>query len=194
MSGLEVEMVEKKKGKPVKKKKYTPLTNKNSGEIEMVDKKKEKEEEKEEEKEREEEEKEEKEEEKDDEESGVKPVKEKKYTPGEIEMVDLYKKEEKEEKETGFRETLVFKNDSTGPKKLNTKLCPQIFNIGKKVNNKFFIPSQFPNLTKKKSLLKGGRKHMKTKNRNRKGISRTEISRKGISRNKRKSVKKNLAL
>ena len=71
--------------------------------------------------------------------------------------------------------------------------CPQIFNIGKKVNNKFFIPSQFPNLTKKKSLLKGGRKHMKTKNRNRKGISRTEISRKGISRNKRKSVK-NLAL
>jgi hypothetical protein len=176
MSGLEVEMVEKKKGKPVKKKKYTPLTNKNSGEIEMVDKKKEKEEEK------------------DDEESGVKPVKEKKYTPGEIEMVDLYKKEEKEEKETGFRETLVFKNDSTGPKKLNTKLCPQIFNIGKKVNNKFFIPSQFPNLTKKKSLLKGGRKHMKTKNRNRKGISRTEISRKGISRNKRKSVKKNLAL
>ena len=146
-------------------------------ELEEADEEEEKEEEKEEE---------EKEEEKDDEESGVKPVKEKKYTPlinkntGEIEMVDLYKKEEKEEK-TGFSETIVRKiNVSTGPKKPNTNPCPQIFNIGKKVNNKFFIPSQFPNLTKKKSLLKEGRKHMKTKNKNRKGISRTEISKKDI--------------
>ena len=99
----------------------------------------------------------------------------------EVEMV--------EKKKTGFRETLVpNKNVSTGTINPNRKLCPQIFNIGKKVNNKFFIPSQFPNLTKTKSLLKGGRKHMKTKNRNKKGISR-----KGISRNKRKSVK-NLAL
>ena len=102
----------------------------------------------------------------------------------------------------GFSETIVpNQNVSTGlgPKRPNTKLCRQIFDIGKKVNNKFFIPSQFPNLTKKKSLIKGGRKHMKTKNRNRKvisrkGISRKGISRKGISRNKRKSVKKNLAL
>ena len=153
----------------------------------------------EEEKEREEEKEEEKEEEREEEkeESGVKPVKEKKYTPlinknpGEIEMVDLHKKEEKEEEkeETGFRETIVPRiNVSTGTINPNTNPCPQIFNIGKKVNNKFFIPSQFPNLTKKKSLLKGGRKHMKTKNRNRKGISRKEIS-----RNKKK-VFKNLAL
>ena len=99
----------------------------------------------------------------------------------EVEMV--------EKKKTGFRETLVPRiNGSTEPKKTKMEQCPQIFNIGKKVNNKFFIPSQFPNLTKKKSLLKGGRKHMKTKNRNRKGISRKGISRKGISRNKRKSV------
>jgi hypothetical protein len=149
----------------------------------------------------EEEEKEEKEEEKDDEESGVKPVKENIYTPlintnpGEIEMVDLYKKEEK----TGFSETIVTnKNVSTGPIRPNMEQCPQIFDIGKKVNNNFFIPSQFPNLTKKKSLLKEGRKHMKTQNKNKKVISKKEISKKviskkKISRNKKKSVK-NLAL
>jgi hypothetical protein len=122
--------------------------------------------------------------------------------------------EEKEEKEergvrglgtqvpvnAGFSETIVpNQNVSTGlgPKRPNMKLCPQIFDIGKKVNNKFFIPSQFPNLTKKKSLLKGGRKHMKTKGRSRRSnrinISRKGISRKGLIRNKRKSVK-NLAL
>ena len=123
---------------------------------------------------------EEKEEEKEKEEGDVKPV-------------------EKEEKglgvqvpvNAGFSETIVPRiNVSTGlgPKRPNMKLCPQIFDIGKKINNKFFIPSQFPNLTKTKSLLKGGRKHMKTKGRNRKVISR---SRKGISRNKRKSVKNN---
>ena len=116
----------------------------------------------------------------------------------EVEMV--------EKKKTGFRETLVPRiNGSTEPKKTKMEQCPQIFNIGKKVNNKFFIPSQFPNLTKKKSL-KGGRKHMKTQNKNKKVISKKVISkkvisrkgikgisRKGISRNKRKSVK-NLAL
>jgi hypothetical protein len=80
--------------------------------------------------------------------------------------------------------------------------CPQIFNIGKKVNNKFFIPSQFPNLTKKKSLLKEGIKHMKTQNKNKKATSRKEIgrkvkgikgikgiSRKGISRKGIKGIK-----
>jgi len=75
----------------------------------------------------------------------------------------------------GFSETIVpNQNISTGlgPKRPNMKLCPQIFDIGKKVNNKFFIPSQFPNLTKKKSLIKGGSKHMKTKGSNRKVISR----------------------
>ena len=92
-------------------------------------------------------------------------------------------KEEEKEEETGFRETLVpNKNVSTGTINPNRKLCPQIFNIGKKVNNKFFIPSQFPNLTKKKSLFKRERKHMKTKNKNRKEISRTDISKKEISK------------
>jgi len=120
-------------------------------------------------------------------------------------------KEEEEEKEergvrglgtqvpvnAGFSETIVpNQNVSTGlgPKRPNMKLCPQIFDIGKKVNNKFFIPSQFPNLTKKKSLIKGGSKHMKTKGRSRRS-NRINISRsrKGLIKNKRKSVK-NLAL
>ena len=102
----------------------------------------------------------------------------------EVEMV--------EKKKTGFRETLVPRiNGSTEPKKTKMEQCPQIFNIGKKVNNKFFIPSQFPNLTKKKSLFKRERKHMKTKNKNRKEISRTDISKKEISKKEKKSVKNN---
>ena len=113
------------------------------------------------------------EEEKEEEESVVKPVKVPKYKQGKF----VYEK-------TGFRETIVKKKDE--PKKPNTQ-CPQIFDIGKKVNNKFFIPSQFPNLTKKKSLLKGGRKHMKTKCRSRRS---NRINRKEISRNKRKSRNK----
>ena len=97
-------------------------------------------------------------------------------------------------KNAGFSETIVPRiNGSTGPGPIipNTKpLCPQIFNIGKKVNNKFFIPSQFPNLTKKKSLLKEGIKHMNTQNKNKKVISRTETSRKGIKGITRKEISK----
>jgi hypothetical protein len=157
------------------------------------------------------------------EERGVKPVKVPKYkqgkfvlenqsqnpTPEDEEELYSNKKTQKNDEpitrrnrpvNAGFSETIVpNQNVSTGlgPKRPNMKLCPQIFDIGKKVNNKFFIPSQFPNLTKKKSLLKGGRKHMKTKGRSRRSnrinISRKGISRKGLIRNKRKSVK-NLAL
>ena len=136
------------------------------------------------------------------EERGVKPVKVPKYKQGKFVLENQSQNPTPEDEEdlyssgitrknAGFSETIVPRiNGSTGlgPKRPNMKLCPQIFDIGKKVNNKFFIPSQFPNLTKTKSLLKGGRKHMKTKNRNRKGMSRKGISRKGISRNKRKSV------
>ena len=136
------------------------------------------------------------------EERGVKPVKVPKYKQGKFVLENQSQNPTPEDEEdlyssgitrknAGFSETIVLKNVSTGTIKPNTNLlCQQIFNIGKKVNNKFFIPSQFPNLTKKKSLLKGGRKHMKTKNRNRKVISR---SRKRRIKNKRKSVK-NLAL
>ena len=141
------------------------------------------------------------------EERGIKSVKVPKYKQGKFVLENKSQNPTPEDEEdlyssgitrknAGFSETIVPRiNGSTGPKRPNMKLCPQIFDIGKKVNNKFFIPSQFPNLTKKKSLLKGGRKHMKTKNRNRKVISRSRkgISRKGISKNKRKSVK-NLAL
>jgi len=156
------------------------------------------------------------------EERGVKPVKVPKYKQGKFVLEnqsqnptpedeeDLYsnKKTQKNDEplprrnrpvNAGFSETIVPRiNVSTGPKRPNMKLCPQIFDIGKKVNNKFFIPSQFPNLTKKKSLLKGGRKSMNIKGRNSNRISRKRISRKRISKrissNKRKSVKKNLAL
>ena len=136
------------------------------------------------------------------EERGVKPVKVPKYKQGKFVLENQSQNPTPEDEEdlyssgitrknAGFSETIVPRiNGSTGPKRPNMKLCPQIFDIGKKVNNKFFIPSQFPNLTKTKSLLKGGRKHMKTKNRNRKVISR---SRKRRIKNKRKSVK-NLAL
>ena len=154
------------------------------------------------------------------EERGVKPVKVPKYKQGKFVLEnqsqnptpedeeDLYsnKKTQKNDEpitrrnrpvNAGFSETIVpNQNVSTGlgPKRPNMKLCPQIFDIGKKVNNKFFIPSQFPNLTKKKSLIKGGSKHMKTKGRSRRS-NRINISRsrKGLIKNKRKSVK-NLAL
>lgn len=134
------------------------------------------------------------------EERGIKSVKVPKYKQGKFVLENKSQNPTPEDEEdlyssgitrknAGFSETIVPRiNVSTGPKRPNMKLCPQIFDIGKKVNNKFFIPSQFPNLTKTKSLLKGGRKHIKTKNRNRKVISR---SRKGISKNKRKSVKNN---
>jgi hypothetical protein len=55
----------------------------------------------------------------------------------------------------------------------NMTLCPKILDTGKKVNDKFFIPSQFPNLTKPKLLVvdikpqvsKGGKKSRKNMNR-----------------------------
>jgi hypothetical protein len=73
---------------------------------------------------------------------------------------------------TGFSETIVPRSViSSVPIRPNMKLCPKILDTGKRVNDKFFIPSQFPNLTKPKPVtVKGGRKsrkHIKIKNRKR---------------------------
>ena len=72
---------------------------------------------------------------------------------------------------TGFTETIIKSQQNTQtPKIQNSKLCPKILNTGTKTNNKYFIQSQFPNLTKLKSNNKtkskiqvknGGEKHNK---------------------------------
>jgi hypothetical protein len=74
---------------------------------------------------------------------------------------------------TGFTETIIKSQQNTQvPKIQNSKLCPKILNTGIKTNNKYFIQSQFPNLTKIKSNLNnktkskiqvknGGEKHIK---------------------------------
>jgi len=66
----------------------------------------------------------------------------------------------------GFVETIVRKREMgpSGPPRHNKTLCPSIFNTGNRVNEKYFIPSQFPNLTKIKAIptgIKGGRKSRK---------------------------------
>lgn len=54
----------------------------------------------------------------------------------------------------GFSETIIQKmNRPIDPKTINMKICPTILDTGKKVNNKYFIPSQFPKLTKPKQLV-----------------------------------------
>lgn len=76
---------------------------------------------------------------------------------------------------TGFSETIVPRSViSSAPMRQNMELCPKILDTGKRVNDKFFIPSQFPNLTKTKPVavdvktsVKGGRKskkHIKIRN------------------------------
>ena len=55
---------------------------------------------------------------------------------------------------TGFTETIIKSQEkSQVPKIPNLQLCPKILNTGTKINNKYFIQSQFPNLTKLKSNL-----------------------------------------
>jgi hypothetical protein len=55
---------------------------------------------------------------------------------------------------TGFTETIIKSQQKTQvPKISNLQLCPKILNTGTKINNKYFIQSQFPNLTKLKSKL-----------------------------------------
>jgi hypothetical protein len=78
---------------------------------------------------------------------------------------------------TGFRETIIKSQQqkSQVSKIQNLQLCPKILNTSKKINNKYFIQSQFPNLTKlnqnlnsktKTQIKNGGRKtnkQLKTK-------------------------------
>lgn len=57
---------------------------------------------------------------------------------------------------TGFTETIIKSQQKTqDPKIPNLQLCPKILNTSTKINNKYFIQSQFPNLTKLKSKLDG---------------------------------------
>jgi len=91
----------------------------------------------------------------------------------------------------GFTETLVPRRfTNTGPIRPDLTLCPKILDTGKKVNGKYFFPSQFPNLTKHKPLVidmspqvpKGGRKSRKLmKIKNKKG-------RKSCKRKQRKGI------
>ena len=91
----------------------------------------------------------------------------------------------------GFTETLVQRRfANVGPMRPDMTLCQKILDTGKKINSKYFFPSQFPNLTKHKPLVidmdpqvsKGGRKSRKIiKIKNRKG-------RKSCKRNQRKKV------
>ena len=74
---------------------------------------------------------------------------------------------------TGFRETLTHgKKNIDNPKVSPDIICPAIFKTGKNITKKYYFPSEFPNLTKLKSLTtnpvkKGGRK---TRRSNRKVI------------------------
>jgi hypothetical protein len=82
-------------------------------------------------------------------------------------------------KDIGFRETIISSTtQKTNPStKSNIKLCPIILNTGKKVKNKFFIPSQLPNLTQTR-LIKNeinpitGGKYTKRKSSKRKNSKR----------------------
>ena len=102
---------------------------------------------------------------------------------------------------SGFRETIVSKGTRIeGPARPDTKLCPQLLATGKKINTKYFIPSQLPNLTKlktditKEDIKKGGRKTRKRlmirtrknsrgKNSNRQNSNRQNSSRQKSRRN-----------
>lgn len=70
---------------------------------------------------------------------------------------------------TGFSETLIPKPISSNKTKALTEddkknVCKEILYIGKKINNKYSIPSQFPILTTNTKTNKktGGRKKRKT--------------------------------
>jgi hypothetical protein len=62
---------------------------------------------------------------------------------------------------TGFKETLkpsTIQNLKQSTINANI-ICPAIFKSGKNVTKKYYFPSEFPNLTKLKSIVpKGGRK------------------------------------
>ena len=73
----------------------------------------------------------------------------------------------------GFSETIIQKmNRPTGPMTINMKICPTILDTGKKVNNKYFIPSQFPNLTKPKQLVQNISKKSKINTKQKKTLKK----------------------
>jgi hypothetical protein len=55
--------------------------------------------------------------------------------------------------DVGFKETIISSTVQNPTPTINSKnTCPTILTTGKKITNNFFIPSQFPNLTKIRSI------------------------------------------
>ena len=86
-----------------------------------------------------------------------------------IEINDEYFAEPTEEskppEKTGFSETLVKPVKSKEIPKLDIKVCENTFINGSKVNKKFYCPSQFPKLTRIKSITVSNKKGGKRKTR-----------------------------
>jgi len=79
--------------------------------------------------------------------------------PSEIEMTEFKRKPKKslittkKIKPLGFSETLKQKDNSVSKRMaINSIICQNIYENGKKVSKKYFFPSEFPKLTKIKSL------------------------------------------
>jgi hypothetical protein len=68
-------------------------------------------------------------------------------------------------KKLGFTESLnINPNKSTTKKNINPNMCPSIFLKNNDVNTSYYYPSEFPNLTKIKSIpiiKKGGKRTYK---------------------------------
>lgn len=69
-------------------------------------------------------------------------------------------------KPTGFTETLVRKEKEIQMKLNKQETCSNIFNNGLKLNNKYFYPSEFPNLTNIKPLIISKKRQFKGGKRN----------------------------
>ena len=78
----------------------------------------------------------------------------------------------KDKDNLGFTESLIStKKEDIKKNELSVKICDNIFSNGLNVNGKYFYPSQFPNLTKTKSIsnnVKVGGKNVNGKRRRKK--------------------------
>jgi hypothetical protein len=94
--------------------------------------------------------------------------------------------------ETGFSKTLhPLSNHTIHKPSVDKIVCPQIYETGKNVNKKYYLPSQFPNITKRNIIKTNTTNRMKPmikgKKREKKGGSK---KRKTIKRNKGKRSQK----
>ena len=74
----------------------------------------------------------------------------------------------------GFTESLKSKKQIISEKKMPQNICPNIYTNGLNVNNKYFYPSEFPNLTKTNLV----------------GVSEANVVKKGGKNRHNKSIKK----